>query len=98
MVELGKEEANGRIDGLTSVPHESSTSGLSNRVLLMRRRLVTLALLVSSVAVVYASASCASPAAASPAAAPTRPPPPPRPCPSAPLRASWMPPNRLLRL
>jgi len=70
MVELGKEEANGRIEGLTSVPHESSTSGLSNRVLLMRRRLVTLALLVSSVAVVYVSASCASPAAASPAAVP----------------------------
>ncbi|HTK53112.1 MAG TPA: DUF1800 family protein, partial [Gemmatimonadaceae bacterium] len=37
----------------------------------MRRRLVTLALLVSSVAVVYVSASCASPAAASPAAVPT---------------------------
>ena len=36
----------------------------------MRRRLVTLALLVSSVAVVYVSASCASPAAASPAAVP----------------------------
>ena len=37
----------------------------------MRRRLVTLALLASSVAVVYVSASCASPAAASPAAVPT---------------------------
>ena len=36
----------------------------------MRRRLVTLALLASSVAVVYVSASCASPAAASPAAVP----------------------------
>jgi len=36
----------------------------------MRRRLVTLALLASGVAVVYVSASCASPAAASPAAAP----------------------------
>ena len=36
----------------------------------MRRRLVTLALLASGVAVVYVSASCASPAAASPAAVP----------------------------
>ena len=37
----------------------------------MGRRFVTLALLASSVAVVYVSASCASPAAASPAAVPT---------------------------
>ena len=37
----------------------------------MGRRLVTLALLASSVAVVYVSASCASPAAASPGAVPT---------------------------
>ena len=37
----------------------------------MGRRLVRLALLASSVAVVYVSASCASPAAASPAAVPT---------------------------
>ena len=36
----------------------------------MRRRLVTLALLASGVAVVYVSASCASPAAASPVAVP----------------------------
>jgi uncharacterized protein (DUF1800 family) len=37
----------------------------------MRRRLVTLAILASSVAVVYVSASCASPAAASQPAVPT---------------------------
>src|SRR5512133_2639492 len=69
MVELGKDEASQSSVGLTSARARPSTFRTSNRVYLMRRRLATLALFGSTVAVVYIAASCATPASASQPAA-----------------------------
>src|SRR6476660_6127612 len=69
-VELGKEGASNVIRGLNAVGSEPSyLEDHPNRVDLMRRRLATLALFCSCIAVVYGSASCAASAAASQPAA-----------------------------